>query len=136
MEDDFNQRIIEEFRANGGRVGGNFEGAPILLMHHVGRRSGQPRVTPVVYQKVDSGWAVFASYAGAPEHPAWYHNLVAAPDTTVEVGDETVAVHTREAVGAERDAIWDKQKQVMPGFAEYEQKAGERTIPVLIFEPR
>lgn len=136
MADDFNQKIIAEFRANEGRVGGPFEGAPMLLMHHTGRRSGEERVTPVVYQKVDSGWAVFASFAGAPVHPAWYHNLMAAPETTIEVGTETVPVRVREATGSERDTIWEKQKAAMPGFSEYEEKAGSRTIPVLVFEPR
>ena len=131
---DFNQKIIDEFRANGGVVGGQFDGAPLLLLHTTGARSGEPRVTPVVYQKVDAGWAVFASYAGAAHNPAWYHNLVAHPRTAIEVGSETVEVTAREATGAERQAIWDAQKAAMPGFAEYEEKAAGRTIPVLVLE--
>lgn len=133
---DFNQQIIEEFRANAGAVGGQFEGAPLLLLHSVGRKSGQARTSPVVYQKVDGGWAVFASKGGATTHPEWYHNLVAEPDTTIEVGAETVTVQAREAAGEERERIWGKQKATMPGFAEYEEKAGDRVIPVIILEPR
>ena len=131
---DFNQKIIDEFRANGGVVGGQFDGAPLLLLHTTGARSGDPRVTPVVYQKADGGWAVFASYAGAANNPAWYHNLMAHPRTVIEVGSETVEVTAREAAGAERQAIWDAQKAAMPGFAEYEEKAAGRTIPVLVLE--
>ncbi len=132
---DFNQEIIDEFRSHGGVVGGNFQGAPLLLLHSVGRKSGVERVNPVVYRKVEGGWAVFASYAGAATNPAWYHNLAAAPETTIEVGAEKVKVRSREAAGAERDDIWGAHKATMPGFAEYEEKAGERTIPVLILEP-
>lgn len=135
-QNDFNQQIIDEFRANGGVVGGPFEGAPLLLLHHKGRKSGSDRVNPLAYQKVDKGWAVFASYAGAPVHPAWYHNLVADPDTSIEVGTETLPVRAREAEGAERQTIWDRQKELMPGFAEYEEKAGDRVIPVMVLEPR
>lgn len=131
---DFNQQIIDEFRANGGVVGGNFEGAPMLLLHSKGRRSGQERVNPVIYQQVGDAWAVFASKAGAPSHPDWYHNLLAQPDTTIEVGADTIPVRAREATGAERDTIWENQKAAMPGFADYEKKAGSRTIPVVILE--
>jgi deazaflavin-dependent oxidoreductase (nitroreductase family) len=133
---DFNQQIIDEFRQNAGRVGGPFQGAPILLLHHVGRKSGAEHVNPLAYQSVDGGWAVFASFGGAPSHPAWYHNLKAQPDTTAEVGTEMVPVRVREATGAEREAIWEKQKSLMPGFAEYEEKAAPRVIPVLILERR
>lgn len=134
VANDFNQQIIDEFRANGGAVGGGFDGAPLLLLHSKGRRSGQERVNPVVYQQVGDAWAVFASKAGAPYHPDWYHNLLAQPDTTIEVGSDTIPVHAREATGAERDTIWEKQKAAMPGFADYEEKAGSRTIPVIILE--
>jgi deazaflavin-dependent oxidoreductase (nitroreductase family) len=134
-QNDFNQQVIDEFRANGGVVGGMFEGMPILLLHNVGRKSGEERVNPVAFQKVDGGWAVFASYAGAPANPAWYHNLMARPETTIEIGPETLKVRTREAVGAERETIWEAQKAASPGFADYEQKAGDRTIPVLVLEP-
>lgn len=133
---EFNEKIIEEFRSNGGVVGGPFEGAPLLLLHSVGRKSGSERVTPVVYRHVEGGWAVFASKAGAPSHPAWYLNLVDRPDTTIEVGAETRAVRARVATGQERARIWEEQKAAMPGFAEYEEKAGDREIPVVVLEPR
>ena len=84
---DWNQQIIEDFRSHGGHVGGQFEGAPLLLLHHVGRRSGTERLSPMMYQAVDGGWAVFASKAGAPDNPDWYHNLLAHPDVSIEVGD-------------------------------------------------
>lgn len=133
---DFNQQIIDEFRSNGGAVGGPFQGAPMLLLHSTGRRSGEERVNPVVYQKVGDAWAVFASFAGAPSHPAWYRNLMAQPDTTIEVGSETIPVRAREATGDERTTIWENQKADMPGFAEYEEKAGSREIPVILLERR
>ena len=132
---DFNQAIIDEFRANGGKVGGGFEGAPMVLLHHTGARTGTERVAPLVYQADGDRWVVFASKAGAPTHPDWYRNLVANPQTTIEVGTETVAVRARVAEGDERDRIWTKQKQLMPGFAEYEEKTkGIREIPVVILE--
>jgi deazaflavin-dependent oxidoreductase (nitroreductase family) len=133
---DFNQSIIDEFRSHQGVVGGPFQGATLLLLHTKGRKSGQERVNPLAYQKVDGGWAVFASFAGAPKHPSWYLNLVADPETKVEIGTETVEVRAREAQGAEREAIWSHQVELMPGFAEYEEKAGERVIPVVVLEPK
>ena len=133
---DFNTAIIEEFRANAGRVGGGFEGAPMVLLHHRGARSGTERVSPLVYQPVGDAFAVFASKAGAPSHPHWYLNLVANPDTTVEVGTETIDVRARVADGEERDRIWEEQKARMPGFADYEVKAEGRRIPVVMLEPR
>ena len=133
---DFNQTIIDEFRSNDGVVGVPFEGAPIILLHHFGRKSGAERVSPLAYQKVDAGWAVFGSKGGAPEHPEWYLNLLAHPDTSIELGTETLPVHVREAEGDERDVIWEKQKVLMPGFAEYEEKAEGRKIPVVVLEPR
>ncbi len=133
---DFNQKIIDEFPINGGVVGGPFQGAPMLLLHNLGRKSGDERVNPVVYQRVGDDWAVFASFGGAPSNPAWYHNLMAHPDVTIEVGTETIPVRAREAQGEERQRIWEKQKADMPGFAEYEVKAGDRLIPVVILERR
>jgi deazaflavin-dependent oxidoreductase (nitroreductase family) len=133
--DDWNQKIIDEFRANDGRVGGPFEGQPVLLLHHEGRRSGTARVNPLAYQKVDGGWAVFGSFAGATHHPDWYLNLVAHPRTRVEVGTDTVDVAARDTAGAERDEIWERQKAASPGFADYEVKAGDRVIPVVVLEP-
>ncbi len=132
---DWNTRIIEEFRQNEGRVGGPFEGAPMVLVHHRGRRSGAERVSPMVYQPVDGAYAVFASKAGAPTNPDWYHNLLANPETTVEVGTDTVAVRVRELHDEERSAVWERQKAASPGFAEYEVKAAPRQIPVLLLEP-
>jgi deazaflavin-dependent oxidoreductase (nitroreductase family) len=129
----WNDKIIEEFRANGGKVGGPFEGAPLLLLHSVGARSGAGRVHPVMYQKVGDSFAVFASKGGAPSNPDWYHNLVANPRATVEVDSETFAVVARVAEGEERERIWTKQKAAYPGFAEYEQRT-TRSIPVVILE--
>lgn len=132
---DWNQKIIAEFRENGGRVGGPFEGAPMILLHHRGAKSGVERVNPLVYQPVGRNFAIFASKGGHPSHPHWYRNLLANPETTVEVGTETHRVRARELEGQEREAIWSKQKQLMPGFADYESKtAGIRDIPVILLE--
>lgn len=133
---DFNRQIIEEFRNNSGVVGGPFNGATLLLLHTVGRKSREARVHPVVYQPVGDAWAVFASKAGAPTNPDWYYNLLADPEVTIEVGTETIPARAREASGEERTRIWEKQKADMPGFAGYEEKAGDRTIPVIVLERR
>jgi deazaflavin-dependent oxidoreductase (nitroreductase family) len=131
---DWNSKIIEEFRANGGKVGGGFEGAPLLLLHTTGAKSGQERVNPLAYQEIDDDRiAVFASKAGAPTNPDWYHNLRANPKVTVEVGSETFPAVARVAEADERERIWERQKQDWPGFADYEQKT-ERSIPVVILE--
>jgi deazaflavin-dependent oxidoreductase (nitroreductase family) len=136
MPDDWNTKIIEEFRGNGGRVGGQFEGFPLLLLHTTGARSGQERVNPVAYQKLDGGaYAVFASKGGAPVNPDWYHNLTAHPDVTAEIGAETVPLRARVAGGDERERIWTAQKAASPGFADYETKT-TRQIPVVILEAR
>jgi deazaflavin-dependent oxidoreductase (nitroreductase family) len=132
---DWNQQIIDEFRSNEGRVGGNFEGAPLLLLHHVGRKSGAERVSPMMYQAAGDDLAVFASKAGADTHPDWYLNLLAHPDVEVEVGTDKVAVRARDLPADERDPIWKKQKQDYPGFADYESKTS-RTIPVVLLERR
>jgi deazaflavin-dependent oxidoreductase (nitroreductase family) len=132
---DWNTAIIEEFRANGGKVGGMFEGAPVVLMHGVGRKTGKETVHPVMYLPSDDDPAtiyVFASKAGAPTHPDWYYNLTAAGRATVEVGTETYDVAVTEVTGEDRDRIYAEQVSRYPGFGEYEQKtAGIRTIPVL-----
>lgn len=131
---DVNDQVIAEFRANDGKVGGNFAGAPMILVHHTGVKSGTERVTPLVYQPRDpDSWVVFASYAGAPKDPAWFTNLVANPATTVEVGSDTIPVTARVAHGDERTALWEAQKQTMPGFAAYEAKT-TREIPVVVFD--
>lgn len=131
---DWNRAIINEFRANEGTVSGQFEGAPMLLLHTLGAKSGQPRVNPVLYQQVESGYAVFASYAGAPKNPAWYHNLLAHPEAKIEVGTDTVPVTARVTEGTERGRIWEQVKHDYPGFAEYEAKT-DREIPVIVLEP-
>jgi deazaflavin-dependent oxidoreductase (nitroreductase family) len=131
---DFNTQIIEEFRSNEGRVGGPFAGAPMLLLHTTGARSGVERVHPLMYRPVDGGWAVFASKAGADTHPAWFHNLVARPTAEIEVGTDRHAVTARVTQGAEREAIWSAQRSDYPGFAGYEAKT-ERVIPVVVLEP-
>jgi len=124
----WNDRIIDEFRANEGRVGGPFEGAPLLLLHHIGAKSGTERVTPMMYQAVGDDLAVFASKAGADTDPDWYRNLLAHPDVEAEVGTGTVALRARDLPADERAPIWEKQKQDYPGFAGYEEKTS-RTIP-------
>jgi len=130
---DINRRIIEEFRAQGGKVVGPAEGFSLLLLHTRGARSGAERVNPVAYQPVGDGWAVFATHAGAPKHPAWYHNVVAHPETIIEVGTETVPVRARVAEGEERERIWARQKAFYPRFAKYETQT-TRAIPVIILE--
>jgi deazaflavin-dependent oxidoreductase (nitroreductase family) len=132
---DFNGKVIEEFRANGGRVGGPFQGADVLLLHHTGARSGTERLTPLMYQPVGEGYAVFGSKAGAPANPDWYHNLVANPDATIEVGTDTVKVVARVAEPTERDVIWARQKDRIPNFATYEETAAPRKIPVVVLDP-
>lgn len=131
---DFNQRIVDEFRANGGKVGGPFEGAPLLLLHTVGARTGQPRVNPVMYRPVPGGYAIFGSKAGAPVNPDWYHNLRAQPRVQAEIGTKTVDLVARVATGEEREPIWSAHKEANPGFAEYERMTS-RQIPVIILEP-
>jgi deazaflavin-dependent oxidoreductase (nitroreductase family) len=130
---DWNSKIIEEFRANEGKVGGQFEGAPLLLLHTVGARTGQQRVNPMMYQQVADGYAVFASKAGAPTNPDWYYNLLAQPRVEAEIGTETVELLARVAADEEREQIWTAQKAAYPGFADYEQKT-TRQIPVIILE--
>jgi deazaflavin-dependent oxidoreductase (nitroreductase family) len=132
--EDWNSKIIAEFRANGGKVGGNFEGAPLLLLHTVGARSGQPRVNPMMYQDIGDALAVFASKGGAPTNPDWYHNLRANPRVSAEIGTGTAEFTARLAEGAERERIWAAQKRDYPGFADYETKT-DRQIPVIILEP-
>ncbi len=131
---DWNKGIIEEFRANGGKVGGQFEGAPLLLLHSTGAKSGQARVNPIMYLADGDNYAVFASKAGAPTSPDWYHNLIANPRASVEVGEATVNVVAKVAEGDTRERLWSTQKELYPGFAEYEAKT-TRLIPVVVLEP-
>ena len=132
--ENFNEKVINEFRANGGKVGGMFEGASVLLLHHTGAKSGTERVNPLMYKPVGDSFAIFASKAGGPSNPDWYYNLAAHPDTTIEVGTNTVKVRARVTDEDERGQIWEKQKETNPGFAEYETSAAPRQIPVVVLD--
>ena len=131
---DFNARIVDEFRANEGRVGGPFEGTPLLLLSHTGARSGRTRVNPLAYQRDGGGYVVFASKAGAPTNPDWYHNLRAHPNVTIEVGTETIDVLASEATGEERERLFRAQAERLPQFADYQRRT-ERAIPVIVLTP-
>lgn len=130
MNNDFNQQVIAEFRANGGKVGGNFEGRPMVLLTTTGAKSGEQRTTPVMYRREGDAIYVFASMAGAPTSPAWYHNMVANPRITVEVGTEKYEAIATVLDRAERDRIYAAQAAQYPNFAEYEAKT-TRVIPVV-----
>lgn len=133
-DQDWNAKVIAEFKANEGRVGGSFEGAPITLVHHRGRTSGREYLTQMMYLAADDGETiyVFASKAGAPTNPDWYYNLTAAGGSSVEVGTDSYPVTVTELTGEERDRVFEEQARRYPGFAEYADKtAGIRTIPVL-----
>ena len=132
---DFNAKIIEEFRANEGRVGGMFESMPLLLLHHTGARSGTAYTNPLAYLRDGDRYVIFASKGGAPDNPGWYYNLKAQPETTIEVGTDTLDVHADEADTAERDRLFSTQAERSPAFAEYQAKAG-RVIPVMVLTPR
>jgi deazaflavin-dependent oxidoreductase (nitroreductase family) len=128
---DFNTQIIEEFRANEGRVGGQFEGAPLVLLTTAGARSGKLRTNPLAYLDGGDGTIyVFASKAGAPTHPDWYHNLLAHPSVTVERGNERYEATASPVTGPLRDELYGRQVERFPGFGEYQEKAG-RVIPVV-----
>lgn len=127
---DWNAQIIAEFRKNHGKVGGDFEGAPLLLLHTTGRRSGKPRLNPVMYLRDGERYVVFASKAGADTHPDWYENLKAHPDVQIEVGDDTIDVHAEEIPGPERERLYEHQASIYPNFAEYQSKT-KRIIPVI-----
>ena len=133
MPEDFNSKIIAEFRENGGKVSGPFEGAPLLLLHTTGARSGSERVNPMMYQTIGDGFAVFASKAGAPTNPDWFRNLVANPHVTAEIGTETIELTATVADDQAREPIWTAWKDANPGFADYESKT-TRQIPVVILE--
>ena len=130
---EYNRNLVEEFRANNGKVGGHFEGAPLLLLTTRGAKSGLERVSPVMYMRRGEAYAVFGTFAGAPVNPAWFHNLLANPEATIEVGGETIDVMSRVAQGDEREEIWTAQKIVAPGMADYETKT-DRVMPVVILE--
>ena len=128
------QAHIDEFRTHKGKLGGDFGDSPTLLLHHLGARSGIERVCPLGYQSVDGGYAVFGTNWGKPENPAWYFNVQANPETTIEVGTEVVSVRARVARGEERDRVWARQTQLVPAMGDYGRRAGRR-IPVVILEP-
>jgi deazaflavin-dependent oxidoreductase (nitroreductase family) len=129
-----NARIIEEFRANGGKVGPPFEGRPMLLLHTKGRKTGLPRINPLVYLADGDRFVIIASKGGAPRDPQWYRNLVANPDVEIEVDTRTIPVKAVVVTGPERDELYARQAAIMPAFAEYQQRAG-RVIPVIALEP-
>lgn len=131
---EWNKQIIKEFRENDGKCGGPFEGAPMILLHTVGAKSGEERINPLMTLPKGDDIVIFASMAGAPRHPDWYHNLVANPDVTVEVGTETKKMRARVADRAERDRLYAEQAAAWPQFAEYETKT-DRVIPVVILSP-
>ena len=130
---DWNQQVIEEFRANAGNVSGPFEGAPMVILTSTGAKSGEPRENPVMALLDGDDIVIFASKGGAPTNPDWYHNLLANPEATVEIGTETLAVRAREATGDERDALWTRQKATYPQFQGYEDGTS-RVIPVIVLE--
>jgi deazaflavin-dependent oxidoreductase (nitroreductase family) len=131
---DFNARVIEEFRANGGRVVGPFLNMPLLLLHHTGAKSGTERVNPLAYLRDGDRYVIFASKAGAPTNPDWYHNLKANPEVTIEVGDQTMKAVAAEANGEERERLFQAQAGRSEQFGEYQRKT-DRVIPVIVLEP-
>lgn len=131
---DRNQKIIDEFRANGGKVGGPFEGKTLLLLHTKGAKSGQERINPTVYVRDGDRYVVIASKGGAPTNPSWYYNLVANPLVTVEVGKDKFQVRASVTKEPERTRLYDKMVEMMPGFDEYRKKT-TRQIPVMVLTP-
>jgi deazaflavin-dependent oxidoreductase (nitroreductase family) len=130
----FNKSIIDEFRANDGKVSGQFSGADLLLLTTTGAKSGQPRVSPLAYFRIDGKLIIIGSFAGAPVNPAWVHNLRANPGAHVEVGTDSFDVTARELPAAERDELFDKVAAAAPGFAEYQSKTS-RVIPLFELQP-
>ncbi len=131
---DWNRQTIDEFRANGGKVGGMFDGKTLLLLHTKGSKSRQERINPVAYVRDGERFVVIASKGGAPTNPDWYYNLVATPDLTVEVGTETFRVHATVAEEPERTRLYNKMVEMMPGFDDYRRKT-TRKIPVIVLMP-
>jgi len=130
---EFNRGIIDEFRANGGKVSGQFAGAPMMLLTTTGAKSGRTLTSPLVYTKDGDRMVIIASKGGAPNNPAWYHNVVANPKVTVEVGTEKFTANARVTEGEERDRLFKAQADRMPNFNEYQQKTS-RVIPVIVLE--
>ncbi|ODT51207.1 nitroreductase/quinone reductase family protein [Devosia sp. 63-57] len=138
----FNDQVIADFIANGGQPGGYFEGKPVLLLHAIGAKSGVERTQPLMYlRENDTGpWYVFASYGGAPNNPAWYHNVLAHPDFDISVGDgKTISrlpVRASVVEGEDRDTIYARMASLFPQFADYEKKTTREAIPVIALTPR
>jgi deazaflavin-dependent oxidoreductase (nitroreductase family) len=130
---EINRKVIEEFRANGGKVGGQFAGAPMVLLTTKGAKSGKTYVNPLVYSRDGDKFVIIASYAGGPKNPSWYHNLVAHPTPTVEIGTERFQVKATFANGAERERLFNQQAAQMPIFNEYRKKTA-RHLPVVVLE--
>ncbi len=130
---EFNRKVIEEFRANAGKVGGQFAGAPMVLLTTTGAKSGKSFTTPLVYSKDGDRFVVIASKAGAPNNPAWYHNLKAHPTATLEIGDQKFQARAVVTSGAERERLFNQQAAQMPVFNDYRKKT-TRQIPVIAFE--
>lgn len=131
---DWNTKIIDEFRANDGVVGGMFEGTPLLILHTTGARTGRRRLAPLMYRRHEDGYLIFGSKAGSHTHPDWYHNLLANPEASIEVGSETLDVKARVLTPEEREPIWSALKEAYPTFADYEQKT-DRKIPAILLTP-
>lgn len=127
--DDFNRNVVAEFRANGGKVGGPFEGGTLLLLHTTGSKSGAPRLSPLAYMEIDGKLMIIGSYAGAPKDPAWVHNLRVNPRARIEVGTDAYDVTARELPDDERDATYPKVIERAPVFAEYQANT-TRSIPL------
>ena len=130
----WNQKIIDEFRANDGKVGGRFEGKTLLLLHTTGAKSGKKRVNPVAYVRDGERYVVIASKGGAPTNPGWYYNILAHPRLTVEVGTETFQVDAKVAEEPERSRLYNKMVEMLPAFDDYRRKT-ERVIPVIKLKP-
>jgi len=130
---EFNKKIVEEFRANGGKVGGMFAGAPMILITMKGAKSGQTRTTPLVYSKDGNRFVVIASMAGAPNNPDWYYNLKAHSTVTVEIGTEKFQVKASVTTGEERERLFNQQAAQLPVFNDYRKKT-TRQIPVFVLE--
>lgn len=134
---DFNKQVIADFNQNGGKPGGYFANAPVLLLHAIGAKTGQERTQPLMFLREDNDgpWFIFASYGGGPKDPAWFHNLVAQPDVEISVGDgktiERVPVHARVLEGEERSSTYARQASLFPQFAKYAQDTSRDFIPVI-----
>jgi deazaflavin-dependent oxidoreductase (nitroreductase family) len=130
---EFNKKVIDEFRSSGGKVGGQFNGAPMIIVTHTGAKSGKSYTTPLVYTKDGNRYVIIASKAGAPKNPSWYHNLVVHPEVTLEIGAEKFKARAKEVKGEERDRLFAAQAKMMPQFNDYASKTS-RKIPVFVLE--